>query len=99
MMNKTITLHIPMERTVRDQLEAKAKRLGFTSAQAYIRVWAKAEVDDRKLDLGDWEDWGEPSPKAVARFQKMAAEIRAQRKAGTLRSAHSVAELMAQLKK
>lgn len=98
-MNKTTTLHIPMERAVRDRLETKAKKLGFTSAQAYIRVWAKAEIENRTLDFRAWEDWGEPSPKAVARFKKMSAEVRAQRKAGKLPSAHSVDELMEQLTK
>ena len=42
-MNKITTLHIPMDQTVRKLLEAKAKRFGFDSVQAYIRVWAKAE--------------------------------------------------------
>ena len=62
------TLHIPMDKTVREQLEAKAKKLGFDSAQAYIRVWAKAEAEGRTINFGD--DWGEPSPAAVKRLNR-----------------------------
>lgn len=68
----TTTLHIPIDKSVRDQLEAKAKRLGFDSAQAYIRVWAKAEAEGRTINFGD--DWGEPSPEAAARLNKIAEE-------------------------
>ena len=71
-MNST-TLHIPMDKTVRAQLEAKAKRLGFDSAQAYIRVWAKAETEGRNVDYGI-DDWGEPSPAAVKRLDKATDE-------------------------
>jgi len=67
------TLHIPMDTTVRTQLEAKAKRLGFDSAQAYIRVWAKAEAEGRNIDYGI-DDWGEPSPAAVKRLNKATDE-------------------------
>jgi antitoxin component of RelBE/YafQ-DinJ toxin-antitoxin module len=70
-MNNT-TLHIPIDKTVREQLEAKAKKLGFDSAQAYIRVWAKAEAEGRTLSFGD--DWGEPTPAAAARLNKAAKE-------------------------
>ena len=66
------TLHIPMDKTVRDNLEAKAKRLGFDSAQAYIRVWAKAEAEGRTLNFGD--ESGEPSDTAVARINRDADE-------------------------
>ncbi len=62
-----------MDKTVRAQLEAKAKRLGFDSAQAYIRVWAKAETEGRNIDYGV-DDWGEPSPAAAKRLNKATAE-------------------------
>ncbi|QQS19853.1 hypothetical protein IPL85_00070 [Candidatus Saccharibacteria bacterium] len=67
------TLHIPMDKTVRDVLETKAKRLGFDSAQAYIRVWAKAEAEDRSIDYGI-DDWGRPSPTAAKRLNKTTSE-------------------------
>ena len=67
-----ITLHVPMDKKVREQLEAKAKKLGFDSAQAYIRVWAKAEAEGRTIDFGD--DWGEPSDAATERLSRDAEE-------------------------
>lgn len=70
-MNNT-TLHIPIDKKVREQLETKAKQLGFDSAQAYIRVWAKAEAEGRTLSFGD--DWGQPTPAAAARLNKAAKE-------------------------
>ncbi len=71
----TTTLHIPMDKTVRAKLESKAKKLGFDSAQAYIRVWAKAEAEDRILSFDD-DDWGEPSQAAVKRLNKAAEEAK-----------------------
>jgi hypothetical protein len=47
----TTKLQIPIDQDVRDGLERRARNLGFDSAQAYIRVWAKAEADGRKLDF------------------------------------------------
>jgi len=72
-MNNT-TLHIPMDKVIRDSLEAKAKKLGFDSAQAYIRVWAKAEAEGRVLSFGD--EWGEPSETAAKRINRGANEAR-----------------------
>lgn len=69
-----VTLHIPMDSQVRKELEKRAKFLGFDSAQAYIRVWAKAEAEGRTLWFGD--DWGTPSPRAVKRLNKAAQEAR-----------------------
>ena len=62
-----------MDTAVRDNLETKAKRLGFDSAQAYIRVWAKAEAEGRSIDYGI-DDWGEPSPAAAKRLNKTTSE-------------------------
>lgn len=62
-----------MDKTIRTQLEAKAKRLGFDSAQAYIRVWAKAEAEGRNIDYGI-DDWGEPSSAAVKILNKATDE-------------------------
>ena len=64
-----------MDKTVRAKLESKAKKLGFDSAQAYIRVWAKAEAEDRILSFDD-DDWGEPSQAAVKRLNKAAEEAK-----------------------
>ena len=96
-MPQTTTLHVPMDRTVRQRLQAKAKRLGFDSAQAYIRVWAKAEIENRTIGFGDGQEWPPPSPKAAARLNRIADEAIRQSNAGKLPSAHSVKELMRQL--
>jgi hypothetical protein len=92
----TTTLHIPMDKSVRYQLELKAKRLGFDSAQAYIRVWAKAEAESRILSFDD-DDWGEPSPAAVKRLNKAAEE--AKQGKNVSKPFHSVEAVMAHLDK
>lgn len=86
------TLHIPIDARVRRQLDAKAKRLGFDSAQAYIRVWAQAEVDGRILDFGD--EWGEPTPEAAARLNRWTEEAIAESKAGKLPRFTNVDDMM-----
>lgn len=48
-----IKIQVPIDKEVRDKLERRAKTLGFDSLQAYIRFWAKAEVDGRMVDFGD----------------------------------------------
>ena len=48
----TTKLQVPIDGNIRAGLEIRAKELGFDSAQAYIRFWAKAEVDGRRVDLG-----------------------------------------------
>lgn len=50
-----VKLQVPMDKDVRDRLEARAKDLGFDSAQAYIRFWAKAQADGRDVYLGEPE--------------------------------------------
>lgn len=47
-----VKIQVPMDKKVRDGLEKKAKDLGFDSAQAYIRFWAKAEVEGREFYIG-----------------------------------------------
>lgn len=97
-MNTTIKLQIPMDKSLRDGLEAKATSLGFSSAQEYIRVWAKAQVDDRKIDFDDSDDWGQPTPEAAARLNKAAYEAVADLKAGKLKAFTTVEEFMRELR-
>jgi hypothetical protein len=92
----TTTLHIPMDKTVREKLESKAKRLGFDSAQAYIRVWAKAEAENRILSFDD-DDWGEPSAAASKRLNKAAED--AKRGKNVSQPFYSVEEMMSHLDK
>ena len=74
-MRDISTLHIPLESSVRKKFTAKAKQLGFDSAQAYLRVMIKAAVDGRRIDM-DVDDWGEPSDAAATRLNKAAEDAK-----------------------
>ena len=74
-MSGTSTIHVPLEPTIRKKFTAKAKQLGFDSAQAYLRVIIKASVDGRRIDL-DLDEWGEPSDAAADRLNKAAADAK-----------------------
>jgi hypothetical protein len=74
-MSDTSTIHVPIEPTIRKKFTAKAKQLGFDSAQAYLRVIIKASVDGRRINL-DVDEWGEPSDAAAARLNKAAEEAK-----------------------
>lgn len=84
-VNTQVKLQVPMDKDVLEGLKRRAEALGFDSAQALIRVWAKAEVDGRELSFGD--DWGQPSPEAAARLNKAAEE--AKRGIGVSRPFHT----------
>lgn len=89
-------LQVPIDSAVRDGLELRAKELGFDSAQAYIRFWAKSEVDGRRIDLGT------PlitlSKGADKLYEVAISEMADLRKAGKLKSYSSVEEFMEDLK-
>ena len=74
-MSDTSTIHVPVEPAIRKQFTAKAKELGFDSAQAYLRVVIKAVVDGRRIDF-NLDDWGEPSDEAVERLNKATVEAK-----------------------
>lgn len=100
-MNTTIVkLQLPINSQLRDALASKAAQLGFDSSQALLRYMAKAVVDDRRVTFGenDSDDWGEPSSEALARYERMSAEIEQERAAGTLKSFSTVEEFMADLR-
>ena len=91
----TTKLQIPIDQDVRDGLERRARSLGFDSAQAYIRVWAKAEADGRKLDFD-----GKAvvlSPEANARYEQMIAELDEEKKLGKIKEFSSVEDFMKDL--
>lgn len=84
-----------MDQDVREGLERRARALGFDSAQAYIRVWAKAEADGRKLDFD-----GRAvalSPEANARYEQMIAELDQEKKSGKVKEFTSVEDFMKDL--
>lgn len=87
----TTKLQIPIDQDVREGLERRARSLGFDSAQAYIRVWAKAEVEGRTLDF-DCKTIV-LSPEANARYEKIIAEFEAEKKAGKVKKFTNVDDL------
>lgn len=93
----TIKLQIPIDKDVREGLERRARSLGFDSAQAYIRVWAKAEADGRTLDFDG--KIINLSPEANERYAKMIAELEAEKKAGKAKSYTTTSDFMKNLKK
>lgn len=86
------TLHIPIDRTVRDKLAHRAKELGFDSVQAYVRVWAKAEAEGRTVDFGD--TWNSPSFEAARRLDELAQQAKADSKDGKLPHFSNTSEMM-----
>lgn len=97
-MSGTSTIHVPIEPSIRKQFTEKAKQLGFDSAQAYLRVIIKATVDGRRIDL-DIDDWGEPSPDAVARLNKWTSEAIAESEADKLPSFTDTKSMMEYLER
>lgn len=99
--SQTIKLQIPTDKSLRDAFEARAKRLGFSSAQEYIRVWMKAEVDGRELDFdadSDWGDWGPPPQHVIDRWDKELREHEQDRKAGKVKSYTNADDFLRDLK-
>lgn len=91
----TTKLQIPIDQDVREGLERRARSLGFDSAQAYIRVWAKAEADGRKLDFD-----GKAvvlSPEANARYEQMIAELDEEKREGKVKAFTSAEDFMKDL--
>lgn len=85
-------LQVPIDKNVRDGLERRAHTLGFDSAQAYIRVWAKAEADGRTLDFD-----GKAvtlSPEANKRYTKIIAELDDEKKSGKARTYKTTRDFM-----
>lgn len=91
----TVKLQVPMDKDVRDALEKRAEQLGFDSAQAYIRFWAKAEADGRQVEFGD--DWGSPSANSIKMWESDIKELETSRKNGSLKSFETVSDLMEDL--
>lgn len=97
-MSDTSTIHVPIEPAVRKQFTAKAKQLGFDSAQAYLRVMIKAIVDGRRIEL-DVDEWGIPSPEAAARLNEWTAQAITASEAGELPSFTDAKSMMEYLQR
>lgn len=92
----TTKLQVPIDSSVRDGLDKRAKELGFDSAQAYIRFWAKSEVEGRKIDFGT--PTVALSPEADRRYEKAVADMAKLRKAGKLKAYSSIEGFMKDLR-
>lgn len=75
---KLVTVQITMEEPLRDALRLRAQFLGFDTIQAYVRFWALAEAEGRKIDLEvhGWE------PQAIYGCHVMPALVARLRYAG-----------------
>ena len=71
----TSKLYVSIDKDVLQKLEKRADGLGFDSVQACIGFWAEAEVDGRWPDCLE-DDWGQPTPEAAARLNRMAREVK-----------------------
>lgn len=85
-----------MDKDLRIALEHRARTLGFDSAQAYIRVWAKAESEGRKLDFDSSAIV--LSPDADSRYKQIVADLDAEKESGKIKSFHTVDEFMKDLR-
>ena len=92
----TTKLQVPIDSDLRDGLEIRAKELGFDSAQAYIRFWAKSEVEGRKIDFGT--PMITLSTDADNRYENAVSNMATERKAGRLKAYSTVEEFMEDLK-
>jgi len=90
-----VKLQIPIDKNVRDSLERRAKELGFDSAQAYIRVWAKAEAEGRKLDFDSSSIV--LSPNANKRYEQMVQEMDKEKHLKNTETYGSVSDFMKDL--
>lgn len=95
-MSTQVKIQVPIDKDVRDMLQARALKLGFDSVQAYIRFWAKAETEGRLVHFGDDDDWGEPSDAAAKRLNKAAED--AKQGKNVSKSFHTVEEFMKDLR-
>lgn len=85
-----------MDKDVRDGLERRARELGFDSAQAYIRVWAKSQLR-KNAPSPPIDDWGEPTDEAAERLNRAAEE--AKKGINVSKPYYTVEEFLADLKK
>lgn len=96
-MKQQTRITIPMDRTERTALVKRAETLGFDSAQALIRYMNKAVIDGRDVTFGIKDDWGEPSPAAIRRLNRIDKEALADHKAGKLKAYTNADDFMKDL--
>ena len=92
----TVKLQVPIDKNIREGLEKRAKELGFDSAQAYIRVWAKAEIEGRKLDFDSKAVV--LSSEANKRYEQMTKELDEEKEHGKVETFENVEDFMKDLR-
>ncbi len=90
-------IQVPMDTALRDGLSKLASERGFDSVQAYIRFWAKNEVDGRQVTFREDEPWPAPSPELEAKWDREIAEMKEQEARGEIKEYTSVADFMKDL--
>ena len=69
----TITIQVPINKSIRDQAASNAEKMGFSSLQEVVRLFLN------KIATGELNVTFEPSiqlsPKAIKRYNKMVDEI------------------------
>ena len=97
-MSTNTRLTIPMDKKLRTSLKQRADELGFDSSQALLRYITKAIIEGRQVTFGEpYDDWGKPSPSAVARLDKISEEGRGDHAAGKLKTYTTAEEALKHL--
>jgi hypothetical protein len=92
-MNNTTILQIPINKSLRDEVETLVRDTGFSSLQEYLRVHL-TQLKNSIIKITTEQKPIQLSPKAIARYNKISKDIISGK---NITSANSVDELMQQL--
>ena len=98
MSKATVKLQIPLDKTLRDQVEKHARKMGFSSVQDFTRVMYSTVIrENLRLSLTpEIEEY--LSPQAEARYKRQLADLPRQLKTGEAKSFDNVEDFLADLK-
>lgn len=99
MSDTTVKLQIPLDKSLRDQVEKHARALGFSSVQDFTRVMYSTVVQNNMRFSLSSIDEEYLSPEAEARYEKQLIEHEKDRKAGKVKSFYNAEDFLADLKK
>ncbi|MBI2589044.1 hypothetical protein HYW35_02485 [Candidatus Saccharibacteria bacterium] len=99
MSNTTVKLQIPLDKSLRDQVEKHARKMGFSSVQDFTRVLYSTVLEDNmKLSMKPAEV-EYISPKTAKRLDRQAKQAIRDYRAGKLKAFDNVEDFLADLKK
>ena len=98
MNNTTVKLQIPLDKSLRDQVEKHARAMGFSSVQDFTRVMYSTIVSNKMRFNLTASNEERLSPEAEARYTKQLAEHEKDRAAGKVKSFDNVEDFLAELK-